>query len=176
MRPEATAIGSTPPTTAPSDAVTSSGLASPIPVESGLLDRLPQTIDGLERQTDPSVDASIASDPNLARLARSFATALYIDATTGQFAYVSLVRLNERLAAASAASYRESFDEAACSQAGGLARTAEATIGEHRTFIGTCGGGVRTYHVELADGGIILSVSETGERRLAEKLIRGLGE
>jgi hypothetical protein len=135
---------------------------------------LPSKLDGLDRQVDASVNASIATDANLARLARSFATALYIDPTTSEFAYVSVVRLRDRLSAAVSRSYRDSFDAAACSQAGGLARTAEATIGSHMTYIGTCAGGVRTHHVELEDGSMIISVSEAGDRRLAERLIEGL--
>jgi hypothetical protein len=153
---------------------TSSTLASPIPTDAALLDLLPATLDGLDRQTDPSVDAGIAADPDLARLATSFATALYIDPTTGEFAYVSVVRLQEPLSQRASISYRTSFDDAACAQAGGLQRTAEATIGAHRTWIGSCAGGVRTYHLDLSGGGLVLSVSEAGERRLGEQLIGGL--
>jgi hypothetical protein len=148
---------------------------SPIPTDDGLLAMLPVKLDGLDRHVDPSVNAAIATDPDLARLADSFATALYVDPASSQFAYVSVVRLQGRLSDAESRSYRDSFDAAACSQAGGLERTAEATIGSHRAYIGTCAGGVRTYHVELDAGGMILSVSEAGDRRLAEHLIRGLG-
>ena len=148
---------------------------SPIPTDDALLELLPRTLDGLDRQVDPDVNGSIATDPDLARLARSFATALYIDPATSEFAYVSVVRLRDQLSAAEARSYRDSFDAAACSQAGGLSRTAEATIGSHHAYIGTCAGGVRTYHVELDEGDTILSVSEAGDRRLAERLIGGIG-
>jgi hypothetical protein len=167
------------PTTSPSRAPSVSPSpapsgASPIPTDDALLGLLPDKLDGLNRQVDPLVNAPIAADPDLARLARSFATALYIDPSTGEFAYASVVRLRKELSADESRSYRDSFDAAACSQAGGLARTAEAAIGGHQTFIGTCAGGVRTYHVELDDGAMILSMSEAGERRLAERLIGGL--
>ena len=148
-----------------------SSAASPIPTDQTLLALLPEKLDGLDRQVDSSVNRSIAGDANLARLARSFATALYIDPATGEFAYVSVVRLQNPLSSDEARSYRDSFDAAACSQAGGLERTAEATIGAHPAHIGTCAGGVRTYHVDLSGGGVMLSVSEAGERRLAERLI-----
>ena len=179
--PSSTVLASTaptpsasPPTSTPLASATASKGASPIPTDDALLELLPRKLDGLDRQVEASVNASIAADPDLARLARSFATALYIDPTTSEFAYVSLVRLMKRLSAEEARSYRDSFDAAACRQAGGLARTAEAAIGSHQANIGTCAGGVRTYHGELEGGDMILSVSEAGERRLSERLIGGL--
>jgi hypothetical protein len=159
---------------APTQSLAPALLASPIPTDAAMLELLPSSLDGLDRQTDSSVDAGIAADPDLARLARSFATALYIDPTTGEFAYVSVVRLQKPLSESASTSYRTSFDEAACSQAGGLQRIAEATIGQHKTWIGTCAGGVRTYHLELSAGAMIVSISEAGERRLGERLIEGL--
>jgi hypothetical protein len=164
------------PTTSPSSSPRTSDPSptagiSPIPTD----DLLPTKLDGLDRQVDSSVNASIATDANLARLARSFATALYIDPATSEFAYASVIRLQAPMSDAESRSYRDSFDAAACAQAGGLTRTAEAAIGAHQTFIGTCAGGVRTYHVALDAGAMILSVSEAGDRRLAERLIGGLG-
>jgi hypothetical protein len=168
------------PTTSPSSSPRTSDPSptagiSPIPTDDALLDLLPTKLDGLDRQVDSSVNASIATDANLARLARSFATALYIDPATSEFAYASVIRLQAPMSDAESRSYRDSFDAAACAQAGGLTRTAEAAIGAHQTFIGTCAGGVRTYHVALDAGAMILSVSEAGDRRLAERLIGGLG-
>jgi hypothetical protein len=165
---------SPPPPSRASDSP-ASGAISPIPTDAALLNLLPAKLDGLDRQVDPSVNATIAADPDLARLARSFATALYIDPATSEFAYASVVRVTKPMSEAESRSYRDSFDAAACSQAGGLARTAEAAIGAHQAFIGTCVGGVRTYHVLLDGGAMILSMSEAGDRRLAERLIGGLG-
>jgi hypothetical protein len=173
--PAAVASPPSPSLPAPASTAPPSTATSPIPTDDALLELLPAELDGLDRQVDASVNASIARDPDLARLARSFATALYIDPATSEFAYVSVIRLKDRLSAEQARSYRDSFDAAACSQAGGLVRTAEATIGSHAAHIGTCAGGVRTYHIELEGGAMILSVSEAGERRLAERLIKGVG-
>jgi hypothetical protein len=175
--PAPTTQSSTPsgsPQTPSSATPSASSAASPIPTDDSLLGLLPRNLDGLDRQVDASVNESIAGDADLAHLARAFATALYIDPATSEFAYVSVVRLQRPLSADESRSYRDSFDAAACAQAGGLVRTAEADIATHRAYIGTCGGGVRTYHVDLSGGGMILSVSEAGERRLAERLIGGL--
>jgi hypothetical protein len=149
-------------------------LASAIPIEAGLLYLLPGRLDGLDRQTDPSVDAGIAGNAELARLARSFATAIYVDPSSGQFAYVSLVRLNQALSDAAYRDYRDSFDEAACSQAGGRTGTATSGIAGRDVEIGHCAGGLLTYHLRL-DGPIVVSISSLGDRRLGEKLVAGLG-
>ena len=152
---------------------TASPIGSAIPVDTGLLESLPRSLDGLERQTDPSVDTTIARDANLAMLARSFATALYIDPKSGDFAYVSLVRLAQTLSEEAYRDYRDSFDEAACAQAGGRSGTAIATLGGRQVDIGTCAGGVTTYHT-LLDDGVILAVSALGQRKLGEKVLASL--
>jgi hypothetical protein len=149
-------------------------VSSPIPIDPGLLDLAPATLDGLDRQTDPTVDAGIARDPDLASLASSFATGLYIDPATGNFAYVSIVRLGHPLSDEAYRDYRDSFDEAACRQAGGKTGTASASIGGRQVDIGSCAGGVRTYHAKLADRSIIASISSFGDRRLGEKLVADL--
>jgi hypothetical protein len=162
------------PTASPDSSEPSAlALASPIPVDVGLLDRLPASVDGLNRHTEASVDATIARDPGLAKIAVSFATALYADPATGEFAYVSLVRPTQALPAEAYRDYRDTFDEAACAQAGGRSGTATATFGGHKVEIGSCAGGVLTYHALLEDG-VILAVSALGERRLGEKVVLSL--
>jgi hypothetical protein len=167
-------LASPSPVAATPGATPAGSLASPIPVDTGLLDLIPATLDGLSRQTDVAVDARIARDPDLAALATSFATALYIDPASGNFAYVSLVRLAHPLADEAYRDYRDSFDEAACSQAGGKTGTASATLGGRSVDIGSCAGGVHTYHALLPEESVIASVSSLGDRRLGEKLMTQL--
>jgi hypothetical protein len=150
-------------------------LASPIPVEQGLVDLLPASVDGLDRQSDASVDAGIARDPDLAAIARSFATALYVNPPSGEFAYVSLVRLSRPLENEAYRDYRDSFDQAACAQAGGRTGTATGTLGGRSVDIGHCAGGLLTYHLSL-DGPIVVSISSLGDRRLGERIIGALGD
>ena len=71
-------------------------------------------------------------------------------------------------------SWRETFDQGACSQAGGVAGSAETTIAGHTSFIGHCTGGVLTYHAYLASGDVIVSVTSLGDRRLGERIVEGL--
>jgi hypothetical protein len=72
--------------------------------------------------------------------------------------------------------WRDSFDAAVCDQAGGVIGNAEAEIDGHRTFIGTCAGGVRTYHVVLADTDTLISMQALGAGRLGERIVEELPE
>ena len=70
--------------------------------------------------------------------------------------------------------WRESYDEGACGQAGGVAGTAEAQLGGRTVFIGTCAGGLRTYHAWLEGRGLLVSAFSLGEERYGEQLMAGL--
>ena len=101
--------------------------------------------------------------------------AVVIDPASGDFAYGSVIVLRPGVFDdAYFRSWRDSFDEGACSQAGGVAGHAQATIGGRTTYLGTCAGGVTTYHVRLDDLDAIVSVSSLGDSRLGEQLVAGL--
>jgi hypothetical protein len=158
---------SIPPSTTPS--------VIPATVDPALLEVLPASVDGLERQTDSALDAELATDPQLASAADGFATAVYVDPASGLFAYASVVELRDGVfGEAFYRDWRTTFDEGACSQAGGVGGNAEAAIGGHRTFIGTCAGGLRTYHTYLEEKGLLVSISAPDQRRLGERVIEGL--
>ena len=150
--------------------------ASPaIAVDPGLLDVLPAQLDSLDRQHDPTIDAGAFADPSLPGIATGGVTALYIDPPTGQFAYAAVIRLaSGDLTDAQFRDWRDTFDAGACAQAGGVGGHAEATIGGHDTFIGTCTGGLTTYHTLLASRGLLVSISAVGDRRLGEQLVSKL--
>jgi hypothetical protein len=54
--------------------------------------------------------------------------------------------------------------------------SAEADIADHRTFIGTCVGGVHTYHVHLADPDRVIAITALGPGRYGEQVVAGLAE
>ena len=65
----------------------------------------------------------------------------------------------------------------ACEVAGGVAPGAAVTeIGGHETHIGSCQGGVHTYHVHLANPDRIVSITAAGEGRFGERVVEGLTE
>jgi hypothetical protein len=165
-------VSSASPSASPSGAASAPGSPAPsIVVDPSLVEILPAALAGLDRQVDSTVDAEAFADPGLARIASAAASALYVDPATGDFAYVTIIRLREpAIDETSFRAYRDSFDKGACSQAGGVTGNAEAELGGRTTYIGACRGGVFTYHAFLAADRSILSISSAGPKRLGEQL------
>ena len=70
--------------------------------------------------------------------------------------------------------WRDSYNEGACAQSGGIAGNAETEIGGRTVYIGTCSGGLRTYHTWLEDRVLLVSAFSIGEGRFGEQLMAGL--
>jgi hypothetical protein len=123
----------------------------------------------------PESDAVAAADPVVVAFGEGVVTALAIDPGTEDFAYAALVRL--RVGAFSEElfrSWRESFAEGACSQAGGVVRSAVTEIDGRDVHIDSCEGGLRVYHAWLPNSRVLVSVSALGERRLGERIVQEL--
>lgn len=180
------ACGQTPPS--PSGASSSATAAAATPslpagpsgtagvmVDASLLELLPGSVDGIDLNESPEAEADALDDPVVSAVGTAIAGAFAADANTGDFVYALVVRLRpDAMNDAVFRSWRDTFDEGACSQAGGITGHAEAEIGGHKTYIGTCAGGVHTYHVWLPAQQRLLSMSAFGERRFGEQLLRNL--
>jgi hypothetical protein len=155
-----------PPPTAP---------RGPVEIDPSLLDHLPAQVDGLDVMRSPESDSGAATDPVVTEFGEGVVTGLAIDPASGDFAYATLVRLRrDAFTEDLYRSWRDSFDEGACSQAGGVARVAVTEISGREVHIGSCDGGVRTYHAWLGDSRVLVSVSAAGERSLGELLVEAL--
>jgi hypothetical protein len=157
----------------------SPGVGAAAQVDPGLLAFLPSTVEGIPLTFDPETSATIAADPAIARDAASLAVAFaIIPAASGvdDFAIVNVVRLRDPSKdEAWFRDWRDSYDEGACSLADGVAvGHAEAEIGGGTVYIGSCAGGVLTYHTRLEQAGILVSVHALGSRRLGEKVMAGI--
>lgn len=151
------------------------GSGGPVAIDPSLLDHIPAQVDGLDVMRRPETDLAAAADPVVTAFGEGVVTALAIDPVSGDFAYATLVRLRPGVFTEDLfRSWRESFDEGACSQAGGVVRTAVAEIAEREVHIDSCEGGLRTYHVWLGNSRVLVSVSAIGERRLGEHLVEEL--
>ena len=170
------AVGTaTPSPAAPSTLSPSASGVQQSLLDPALLDHLPATVGGLTVKRNAESDAIVDSDPTVLAYAQGAITGLAIDAAAGEFVHATLVRLRPGVFGdAFFRDWRDSFDGAVCSQAGGVRGHAEATIGGHQAFIGTCAQGVLTYHVWLPSSGILVSASSVGQKRLGEKLVEGL--
>jgi len=170
-----TAPTPTPASTQPAGTATSTPGPGTVAIDASLLDVLPETVDGLDLVESPDAELAALDDPQLEAVAASIAAGIAVDPATGGFVYAVVVRLlpntmNETVYR----DWRDSYDEGACSQAGGVAGHAETEIGGRTVYIGTCAGGLRTYHVWLEEKEVLISVSAVGERRLGEHLVENL--
>ena len=59
--------------------------------------------------------------------------------------------------------WRDTYNEGACDQAGGVAANAETELDGRTVYIATCAGGLRVYHAWLEERGILVSLFSLGE-------------
>lgn len=156
-------------------------VAPAITVDDTLLELLPNDVGGVPLTGDPATAAEIAVDPSLTGFVAAVAVAAAFapapSGLVGDYVVVTLARLEPGVFDdAFFRDWRDTFDGAVCAQAGGVAGHAEAGIAAHRTYITTCAGGVRTYHVHLASSGVIVSMQAMGDGRFGERVVEGLTE
>ena len=177
-----TAPATSPP---PSAANPSAAAATPvgsggIAIDSSLLAVLPTQVDGVPLEPDAATAADVTGDPALARSASALGVAIAIApgaSATEDLAVVWVVQLRPGVFnEAFFRNWRDTYDEAACAAAGGVNGHAQTVIAGHDTRIGTCAGGVRTYHVHLERRDLLVSITAAGERRFGELVAAGLTE
>ena len=183
------ACGGPGPTVAPSAALPSAGpfappsavatgvassSAAPVAVEPSLLDVAPAEVEGFPLTFDPTTSAELAASPDLAGDAEAIAIGLAIDPGTAgveDFVIVNVVRLRDEVFSDEwFRDWRDSYDAGACDAAGGIRGNAEAEIDGRTVFIGSCEGGVLTYHVRLDDADLVVSMHGLGPRRFGEQV------
>lgn len=166
------AAGSEPPgVETPSAGASPSGPA--VPIDLTLLDVLPPTVAGLPVTAD--TDPAGNDDPGLADTVDRLAQAIVVDPATDGFAVVTVAALlpgvfdepNFR-------AWRDTFDEGVCLQAGRVGGHAETQIAGRTVYIGTCTGGVMTYHVWLAERNAIVSTWSPSSSPLGEQVVAAL--
>ncbi len=156
-----------------SDVPTESPPAGLIPIDQTLLDLLPATVNGVA--LEPVPDPQGADDPALVDSVDRLAQAILVDPASSDFVVISVIALRPGVFdQAYFRSWRDSFDEGACSQSDRLAGHAQAVMGGRTVFIGRCNGGVTTYHVWLASHNAIVSISELLDTRLGEQIVARL--
>lgn len=164
------------PTGSPAGVASGSPGASPgVPVDQGLLAALPATVSGQQVSEVPEIEAQLVADPSLVHNASSLAVALGINMATGDFAYVAVIELKPLVFSnAYYLSWRQSYDQGACSQSSGLKSTASTTIAGRQVFVGTCNGGALTYHVHLAAPDRLISITSVGPANFGQIVLSSL--
>ncbi len=159
------------------------GSGGTVAVDPSLLAILPARLEEVEVEPDLETAAEVASDPALQGVVAAMAAAIAVgssDVEDPDYAVASVVRLLPGIfTQAFHRDWRDSFDAVVCDQAGGIEGHAQADIAGHDTFITTCTGGVRTYHVHSTDAAgddLLISIQAFGERRFGELMVTGLTE
>jgi hypothetical protein len=134
---------------------------------------------------DPDTTIQVAADPDLTGSATGLAIAVAIPQATGpsgatagppgtDIAVVSVIRLRDpSVDEAWFRDWRDTYDEAACATAGGVARRAQTDIGSQTVYIGSCAGGSFTYHARIDDGSAVISLTSIGPSNIGERIVGG---
>lgn len=179
--PSASATVVASPATAPTTAPPAATAPTPVRVDARLLERLSAEIDGVGAQVDAETAEELAGDPALQAQVDAIAIAIYVapeaSGSSGDYAVATVVHLRPGIFSDTFyRDWRDTFDAGVCEQAGGVSTRAETTIAERRVYIGTCAGGITTYHVHLPADDVLISIQGAGGRRLGERIVEGLTE
>ena len=177
--PPATTVATPTPTPTPSRSPSPSTSVAGSPpgsaeADPGLFALIGGDADALDFRYDPDTTASVATDPGVAADAKGLAIGLYTvkdQQPVTDYGIVSILNLrdpsrNEDWFRA----YRDSYDESACAQAGGVSRHAQTEMSGHTVFIGGCAGGAFTYHLRSRDGALVVSITSVGPADLGSRL------
>ena len=175
--PEALPAPATAPTPSASAAI-SPGLRSSIPgvdvvMDAALLEILPETIGAAKVELEPESFGEAVRDASFAANVDAAAFAIVMDGedwATGVVAHLRPDVYSEALFR----DWRDSYDEGACGQAGGVAARAQVTLGDRPAYVTTCTGGLRVYHAYMPEREVIVSLFSLGERRFGEQMVAGL--
>ncbi len=69
------------------------------------------------------------------------------------------------------ADWRSSYDRGACAQSGSAVAHAEQDVAARKTYVTTCGGGLRVYHTRVAGDDVLVSLLSVGPAGLGLQLI-----
>lgn len=163
-----TSFGPPPSPTQPDD-------ATPLALDPTLLALLPATVGGIAVKEDPDAAAQALTNQGLPALATALDAAVAVDTANGNLVSALVVRIRPIVFGDEAfRQWRDSWDQGACADGGGVVGNAEATLGGRQTFITSCAGGTHTYHVFLKAQGVVISATAFGPGRFGELLLTNL--
>ena len=141
--------------------------------DDSLLAILPSDIDGAPVTVEDESFAEAAADPAFATNVDRAAFAVVTTPTDLASGVVAKLR-DGVFGDGFFADWRETYNEGACAQAGGVATNAETTLDGRTVYVTTCAGGLLVYHTYLEEQDVIVSLFSLGGGRYGERLIRGL--
>ncbi len=171
--PAPSAVPSAASAALPPPSVAASPAPSGVAPDAALLDLLPAEVEGREVILEEPAFAEAATDPAFAANVDRAAFFVVVDEADLASGVVAHLRPGV-YSDAFFRDWRDSYDEGACGQAGGVAGNAEAELGGRTVHITSCAGGLLVYHAYLPEGDVAVSVISVGESRFGEQLMAGL--
>jgi hypothetical protein len=172
--PAATATDDAPLSFGPPPSPTDDDTA-PVVIDSSLLGILPAEVGPAPVKEDLDAAAEAVNDPALDKIAIGVDAGVAVDLGNGDLVYALIVQLKPSAFGAELfRQWRDSYDDGACAQSGGVVGHAEAEIGGRQTYVTSCVQGMHTYHVWLEDKDILITASSIGDGRFGELLLKGL--
>lgn len=138
-----------------------------------LLAILPPDLDGVPVTAERLAFAEAAADADFAANVEAAVFPIAVTATDLASGVVARLRPGV-FGDAFYRDWRDTYDEGACGQAGGVTGRVETTLGGRTVHITSCAGGLRVYHAYLASRGTVVSLLSLGEARFGERLMQGL--
>jgi hypothetical protein len=173
--PSATETIAPPQSFGPPPSPTEDDGTAPLMIDASLLDLLPERVAGIAVVEDLDEATQALSNSDLQTVGSAIDAAVAVDAASANLAYALVVRLRTPgLGAAFFRDWRDSYDEGACAGSGLAIGHAEAEIDGRTVYIGTCEGGIRTYHVLVQGETVLISSWSLGEGNFGEALVSNL--
>jgi hypothetical protein len=149
--------------------------ATPLTLDPTLLALLPAAVGGIAVNEDPDAAAQALTNQGLSALATALDAAVAVDTGNGNLVSALVVRIRPTAFGDEPfRQWRDSWDQGACADGGGVVGNAEATLGGRQTFITSCASGTHTYHVFLQAQGVVISATAFGPGRFGELLLTNL--
>jgi len=165
---------SVPSATPTSPETSTAPAASPaVELDPSLLSILPAAVDGASVTAEPDSFPDAAADPDFAANVGSAVFAIVVDG--GDLASGVVAHLRPGVYSdVFYRDWRDTYNQGACAQAGGVVGNAEATLGGRTVHITSCAGGLLVYHAYLPERDVLVSLFSLGDRRFGEQLMREL--
>ena len=164
-----------PETIGPPPSPTPPDETNPVELDPTVLAFLPATVGGVPVTESADEATQALANPSLERIGTAIDAGVAVDTGSGNLVHAWVVRLRpDRFTETIYQQWRDSYDEGACADAGGVVGRAQATIDDRTVYITSCTASVRTYHVWLEQAGILISASAIGDGRFGELLMDNL--
>jgi hypothetical protein len=159
----ATPSPAAPETFGPSPSPTPPDETTPVVLDSTLLAYLPATVADIPVTESVDEATQALNNPVLSTIATAMDLGVAVDMSSGNLVSAWVVRVRtDKFTDAIYRQWRDSYDEGACADAGGVVGRADATIDDRTVYITSCAAGPRAYHVWLDQAGILISASAIG--------------